>query len=289
MTRGRIGACGRGRSGSRFGNRAGVVASVGLLLLAGCATTPADSFAAAQAAMRRDDLLAALLAYDAVPVAHPRYPEACAGAAAVEVRLRRGQELMLAGFERRADRQDAAALQYLQQARDVWPGLPGVEVMIAATRHRLQRAGFASDRADHVPIRIPLPAADASELTASDFPPNGDSGTGVAGASQLAPLEPAEESVVLGLVAVETRLGRGELELAVVDLLELARRFPSDVRVQRRLARVLHQRGLLRYGQGALTAALLDWERVLAIEPENREIADLLQAVRAEASPAAPR
>jgi hypothetical protein len=43
-----------------------------LLLLAGCNTTPVDAFAAAQAAMRREDLLAALLAYDAVPVRHPR-------------------------------------------------------------------------------------------------------------------------------------------------------------------------------------------------------------------------
>jgi tetratricopeptide (TPR) repeat protein len=262
-----------------------------LLFVAGCASTSGDSFAVAQAAMRRDDLLAALLAYDAVPVSHPRYPEACAGAAAVEVRLRRGQELMLEGFAQRAEYEDAKALQYLEQARDVWPGLPGVEVMIASTRHRLQRAGVRPDRADHVPIRIPLRAAESTELTAADHTLTGDTGAAApAEGLRQVPLEPADESIVLGLVAVETRLGRGELELAVVDLLELARRFPDDVRVQRRLARVLHQRALLRYGQGALTAALLDWERVLSIEPDNRGVAGLLQAVRAEAAtPAAPR
>ncbi|MBL8728547.1 MAG: hypothetical protein JNM25_08965 [Planctomycetes bacterium] len=266
------------------------IAAVLSLLLTACATTPSDAFAAAQAAMRRDDLLGALLAYDAVPVSHPRYPEACAGAAAVEVRLRRGQELLLEGLVHRAERQDAQALQYLQQARDVWPGLPGVETMIAATRQRLQRTGAMPDRRQHVPIRIPLPAADAAKPTPDDLTRTGDTTAGAAEAARDLPLEPADESVVLGLVAVEARLGRGELELAVVDLLELARRFPDDVRVQRRLARVLHQRALLRYGQGALTAALLDWERVLAIEPDNREVADLLQAVRAEAStPAAPR
>lgn len=265
------------------------LAALATLVFAGCTTTVADSFAAAQAAMRRDDLLAALLAYDAVPVSHARYPEACAGAAAIEVRLRRGQQLMLAGFEHRAERQDAEALQYLERARDVWPGLPGVDELIAATHHRLQRAGTAPTGIDHRPIRIPLPAREGAEPTATDVMSSGDSQPDGCRVLADSPLEPADESVVLGLVAVEARLGEGELELAVVDLLELARRFPGEVRVQRRLARVLHQRALLRYGQGALTAALLDWERVLAIEPGNREVAELLVAVRAEASaPAVP-
>ncbi len=265
------------------------LAALALLSLAGCATTPADPFAAAQSAMRRDNLLGALLAYDAVPVSHPRYPEACAGAAAVEVRLQRGQELMLEGYRYRSERQDAQALRSLEQARSVWPGLPGVDDLIAATRHRLQRTGGLVAGPGEAPIRIPLPDAAATELLGADHSLSGDAAVASEPAPTL-PIEPADESVVLGLVAVEARLGRGELEQAVVDLLELARRFPADVRVQRRLARVLHQRALLRYGQGALTAALLDWERVLAIEPDNREVADLLLAVRAEAAvPAAPR
>jgi tetratricopeptide (TPR) repeat protein len=248
-----------------------------LLLLAGCNTTPVDAFAAAQAAMRREDLLAALLAYDAVPVRHPRYPEARAGAAAVELRMRRGHELMLEGMIRRGEWRDAEALRSLQQAREVWPDLPGVDALIAATRQRLETLGTRPNQspAAATTVAMPdaplLPTAAAGEVT----PPP-------AGGTKL-----ADESVVLGLVAVETRLGRGELELAVVDLLELARRFPDDVRVQRRLVRVLQQRALLRYGQGALTAALQDLERVLAIEPANAEVTALWRAVCAEAAPAA--
>ena len=45
-----------------------------LLVLAACAAAPSDSFGRAQAALGRDDLLGALLAYDSVPVMHVRYP-----------------------------------------------------------------------------------------------------------------------------------------------------------------------------------------------------------------------
>lgn len=269
-------------------NRRGLVAAA-LLSFAGCAAAPSDPFAAAQSAMRHDDLLAALLAYDAVPVSHPRYPEACAGVAAVEVRLQRGQELMLEGYRHRGERRDDAALRCFEQARSVWPALPGVDDLITATRRRLARTGGLVAGPTEAPIRIPLPGAPANELTVADHSLGSDAVAAPGEAARPLPVQPADESVVLGLVAVEARLGRGELEQAVVDLLELARRFPDDVRVQRRLARVLHQRALLRYGQGALTAALLDWERVLSIEPDNREVADLLLAVRAEAAaPSAP-
>ncbi|MBL9076565.1 MAG: hypothetical protein JNL08_03625 [Planctomycetes bacterium] len=245
-------------------------------LFAGCATRPSDPFAIAQAAAHRDDLLSALLAYDAVPVLHPHYPEARAGAAAVELRMRRGHELMLQGLLHRGEWRDAEALQCLEQARTVWPDLPGVEALIAATRHRLQL--FATEPAA-VPMPAPAVAVAAAPAVVEPPPP----------VPEFVPTASEDESITLGLVTVESQLGRGELESAVVDLLELARRFPTDPRVQRRLARVLQQRALLRYGQGALTAALLDLERILAIEPDNVEVLTLLRAVRDEAAvPAAP-
>jgi tetratricopeptide (TPR) repeat protein len=275
--------------------RRGGTLAVMAFLLAACATAPGDSFTAAQAAMRRNDLLAALLAYDAVPLGDTHYPEACAGAAAVQLRLQRGHELMRTGLELRGERRDDEALQCLRQARDVYRDLPGIDRLIASTQERLRRGGGRAPAAAVAPLPGPQRAIPVAELPASE-PVVRMSAPVVAAAGPMSTttaiglVDPVDESVVLGLVAVETRLGRGELEQAVVDLLELARRFPTEVRVQLRLARVLHQRALLRYGQGALTAASLDWERVLAIEPDNAEVAELLRQVRAEAAtPAAPR
>ena len=88
--------------------------------------------------------------------------------------------------------------------------------------------------------------------------------------------------MVLGLVVVEARLGRGELALAVRDLLELSGRFSDDVRVNRRLSRLLHQRALMSYGQGSVAAAVTDWRRVLEIEPDNLAVKKLLQRALAE-------
>jgi hypothetical protein len=88
--------------------------------------------------------------------------------------------------------------------------------------------------------------------------------------------------VALGLVAVETRLGRGQLEAAVADLLELARRFPTEPRVRLRLVRLLHQRALLRYGDGAVAMAIADWQRVLEIDPNHHAARRLLEAAERE-------
>lgn len=268
---------------------------------AGCVVAPRDPLVAGEAAQRGDDLLTALCTYDAVPPSDPRHAEARAGAVAIELRLRRAQELMLDGMMFRGQHLDAEALQRLEQARELWPGLHGVDALIAATRRRLTMpaSSLVSLASANAPAPLPVPPvaevpvavpAPITAIAASE--PASAPAVKAAPAPEAPPnqfVDPASESVVLGLVAVEARLGRGELELAVVDLLELARRFPGDVRVQRRLARVLHQRALLRYGQGALQAALLDWERVLSIEPDNREVAGLLRTARAEASaPAAP-
>ena len=109
-------------------------------------------------------------------------------------------------------------------------------------------------------------------------------------APEVAPAVPLEapaplaDAVAAGLVAVEGRLSRGEFEGAVADLFDLAKYHPEDLRVRWRLARVLHQRALLRYGQGALTGAISDWERVLQLEPGHAVARNLLLSARAEAT-----
>jgi tetratricopeptide (TPR) repeat protein len=96
-------------------------------------------------------------------------------------------------------------------------------------------------------------------------------------------VERSEVDVVAsGLIGVEGRLSRGEFEAAVADLFDLAKYHPEDLRVRLRLARILHQRALLRYGQGALTGAISDWERVLQLEPGHSVAQSLLDSARAE-------
>lgn len=92
----------------------------------------------------------------------------------------------------------------------------------------------------------------------------------------------SQDPVALGMVSVEAALGRGELAVAVRDLIELARRFPDDARVNRRLGRLLHQRALMNYGSGAVAAAVADWRRVLEIEPGNERVQRLLARALAE-------
>jgi hypothetical protein len=123
-----------------------------------------------------------------------------------------------------------------------------------------------------------------AELTVSDSPALLEPST----ATKPSPVKKAkrlparEDPVVLGLVAVEARLGRGELALAVRDLLELSSRFSEDARVNRRLSRLLHQRALMSYGQGSVAASVTDWRRVLEIDPNNDAVKRLLHRALAE-------
>jgi hypothetical protein len=95
----------------------------------------------------------------------------------------------------------------------------------------------------------------------------------------------ADDPVALGLVSVAASLGRGELIVAVRDLIELARRFPTDARANRRLSRLLHQRALMHYGAGAVAAAVADWQRVIEIDPGNDQVHRLLSRAIAELPP----
>jgi hypothetical protein len=147
------------------------------------------------------------------------------------------------------------------------------------------RASSGADGAGH-PVSGATPGAMAARPAGAHDP---RAASTAAPATQVeAPGEAAtviasgEDPVALGLVAVETRLGRNQLEPAVADLLELSRRFPNDARVRVRLVRLLHQRALLRYGEGAVAMAVADWRRILEIDPQHGPARRMLDAVEIE-------
>lgn len=255
---------------------------------AACAA-PRDAFETAERALLADDLPGALVAFDAVPVSHARYPEARAAALGVERRMRRGHELMLEGLLLRAEWRDDEALASLEHAREVWPGVPGVGALVQATRHRQQTLGAPSyevgDTAATPPVALPSQASSEAPVAAVALPrapaAAPDPAPSPVPEPVVAQVDPSSP-VVQGLVDVETRLARGELEGALVALLDLASRYPDSMHVRFRLARVLHQRALQRYAQGQISGAISDWERVLAIDPQNDLVRGLIAAVRTE-------
>jgi tetratricopeptide (TPR) repeat protein len=283
---------------------------------AGCATMPNDPFVRAERAMQRLDFAAALAAYDAVPVAHERYPEARAAAVAVELGMRHCFELMLEALLLRAEWRDEEALVAMQQAREVWPSVPGIEVLMTATQQRLRlfdtvpvarsSAGRpAASPAGEVAIRslpvieapapAPAPAAEAPGVAVESLPPLptdeapvavpapfGPPPPPTARPPQPQPPAPVADGVAAALVAVEAKLARRDLEAAILDLLDLVRRYPDDARVRLRLARLLHQRALLRYGSGSLEPAIRDWERVLEFDAKHPTAATYLDQARRE-------
>jgi len=267
-------------------NRAATVA-LSAFFAASCVVQPRDPFDRGTAAVHRGDLLGALRAFESVPPSHPRHAEALAFGNDVEGRIRRGHQALLEGLVLRSEGRDREALASMERARLAWPGLPSIGTWITVTRDRAVATNAAPAAAEPVVAPSATPVAPADVTAAPDAAEQRtESETSRPGSDSAAETSARGEGdpVTLGLVAVEARLGHGELELAVIDLMELARRFPSDQRVQNRLVRVLHQRALLRYGQGALTTAIADWERVLSIQPDNRVVRALLEAVRSEAA-----
>ncbi|HEX6813959.1 MAG TPA: hypothetical protein VF384_20215 [Planctomycetota bacterium] len=275
-----------------------------LLCLAACTTVDHDPFESAELALRQHDLVGALLAYDAVPVTHARYPEAHAAAASIEGRIRRCHEMLLEALTLRAEWRDADALGFLRLAQAVWPSLPGVEGLIAATEQRIRLFESGSARPETPAESAAAPGVELAPTTASMLPGSSSATPGLAAGDSLPESEAVEtadntgastgppasqDAVSRGLAQVESCLASGDLQAAVADLFELARRFPSDARVQARLARLLHQRALLLYGQGAVSGAIADWEQLLEIYPSHHLAADLLRAARAETNPSAPR
>lgn len=288
-----------------------------LVVLGAACAAPRDAFLRAERSLLAQDLPGALVAFDAVPVSHPRYPEARAAALGVERRMRRSHELLLEALLLRAEWRDRAALDALRRVRAIWPRMPGIGSLIAATEHRarLMHGSELASSAASPPVAVPdsrpdparpaddemaarVPATPAVEVlqvrTPAAASPPGDGSPpepdpSPANEAPLAGPEGRGDPVALGLVAVETLLGRGSLEAAVAELIELSRRFPADVRVRLRLARVLHQRALQRYGQGRLDDSIVDWQRVVRLDPRNAVARSLLAAARAEAGSNTPR
>lgn len=262
----------------RAGARRGLLAVC--LCAAACVTAPRDPFGAAERAMQEHDLARALQALDTVPVGHAYYPEARAAALDVERTMRRCHELVLEAMLLRAEWRDRDALVLLQRVHDLWPTLTSVDVLIAATEQRLLLLGEQPPKAPTVAPAAPMvevaPRAPVSPPAKQPAEPAAPAVDGAAVAHV------SDDPVAAGLVAVEAQLGRGQMEAAVHDLDALARRFPRDARVRLRLARLLHQRALLRYGEGAMGAAIADWRRVLEIDPEHTAAKRLLESAEGE-------
>ncbi len=286
---------------------------------AACVMAPRDPFARGHWAMQRHDLGTALQAFDAVPVVHPRYPEARAAAVGVERTMRRCHELLLDALMLRGEWRDEEALGVLQRARSIWPSMPGVDAWIAATQQRVLSVGGAPPRraeplaspppvpflelplladrpAEHRPARTPESSV-ADELPVSPpiAPPSEVAMSPAAQVPVVAEPPPpsavaaapvfaaaSEDPVALSLVAVEAELRPGQLASAVASLLQLADRHPGEVRIRVRLSRLLQQRALLRYGEGAVHEAIADWQRVLELEPENQLVRSMLVAAQQE-------
>ena len=271
-----------------------------LLLLAGCVAPPQDPFDRAEFELARDDLLGALHAYDAVPSSHPRYPDARAAAVGLEVRMRRCQELLLEGLRLRSEWRDEEALQQFHRAAEQWPDEPGLEQWIAVTEQRVVTFGRAAaptpppaapaaevvSRAPQgagVAERATAPAAPASTRPASRSPEKADvpGGAAVEVASEPAS-STASPEVHAALRSLDVLRERGQQQQVLSQLEALAKQFPHDPRVTRRLASLLHQRALLRYGRGELATAVADWSHVLLLAPAHRAAQQMLARARAE-------
>lgn len=260
-------------------------------VLAGCQAmphrdaVPAEPMAAGERALRDQDLVGALLAYERVPGTDPRYLEAQAAAVEIERRLVAGCEGLLAGLRGRHTG-DAGAAHGLRAARSAFPTLPGLAALaegnaphagaaasataevVAVPPVRVEPCELADPRWDDLPIRAPRAASES--FAAAIQPPVRD---------------PSAEN----LAAVEKKLQDGAADAAVADLLDLAQRAPDELRVRVRLARLLHQRALLAYGRGDVVAAIGDWERVLEFDPGNVQAKDLLSSARRELTAAPGR
>jgi len=150
-------------------------AVVGLLFTA-CQTVPQDPFGDAQAALQHGDLLTALVALDQIPVGHPCYPEARAAAGGVERQMRKSHELLLGGLWLRSEWRDEEAILSFQRAQSVWPAIPGVSELIAATQSRMQLFVHGDGRKAAPPsvvTRPPGPASEGQSAAAAEGAPLG--------------------------------------------------------------------------------------------------------------------
>jgi tetratricopeptide (TPR) repeat protein len=135
----------------------------------------------------------------------------------------------------------------------------------------------------------PVVGPPAPETTSSDeaVPAEGESATGgdrdAPAAAPAPPSSVSPESLRRVQLAKATDdLATGRLEQALDSLEALHVRHPTAPEVRDLLIRVLHQRGLLLYGQGQLQAALDSWSRILAIDPEYAPAREFHRAAETE-------
>ena len=258
--------------------------------LTSCVTAPLDPYVRAEIAVDNGRLLSALALLDLVPPAHSRYAEARTLAQAVERRMRASQEMLLRGLRLRGEWRDEEAIRYFEWSQEIWPSIAGSESLIEATRNRMAaldqvgtETGGSGSVASTVPVGIsgldPEEGSGTQILTVPAVP-----GIESITDPQLdASLSP-EETLRAQLAQTERLLAQGDLQEALAELEDLNLLHPDAFQVRRTLARVLHQRALVRYGQGYLEAAIADWARVRQLDDELTKIDQFLDAARAELS-----
>ncbi len=232
------------------------------LLCAACAAPSGDLFAPAEREVGRGNFLQALVLLDQVQPSHTHYAEARTLAQALERRMRVSQELLVRGLKLRSEWRDEEAVACFHRALIVWPDVSGARELITATRNRVT-ALSAGAREQTLPQVLTMAREQSTQEPAR---PEGE---------QTPPR-------ALRLEDVGDLMARGDLESAL-DLLEvLHAQRPEDPEIKARLAEVLQQRALLRYGQAFLEAAVTDWNRVVTLSPANAQAREFLAAARAE-------
>lgn len=260
------------------------------LCLASCKTAPLDPYFRAELAVDDGRLLSALALLDLVPPANSQYAEARTLAQAVERRMRASQEMLLRGLLLRTEWRDEEAIRYFEWAQEIWPSIAGAESLIEATRNRmgaLDQVGTETVGSGSVANTIPVGIAgldpddgNGTETVTLPAVPGLESMNDPQGDPSRFP----EDTLGAQLAETERLLARGELQEALAGLEDLHLLHPEASQVRRTLARVLHQRALVRYGQGYLEAAIADWARVRQLDDKLTRVDQFLDAARAELS-----
>jgi tetratricopeptide (TPR) repeat protein len=247
-----------------------------------------DALDRAQAALDQGELALALCAFDEVEVVDPRYATARLNAAAVEQRLFRQQELVLLGLHLRSEWRDDEAIAVFTEALVSWPEDLHTQQLLRGTVER--RRLLARSRAiDLAPAEVPAIGAPFEAAVEPGAPPAPAAET--AAALHLEVESPMSvEATRVGpddliggkLVRLEERLQRGELDSVLAEFAAMQQKWPGDPRVCGRLARLLLQRGLLHYGRGQLDAAIADWRRAQALDPQLAGLPMLIELATRE-------
>ena len=134
--------------------------------------------------------------------------------------------------------------------------------------------------------RPAVPVAESVALEESvDETASANAGDAVAGsAAGATPRERAVrgDQVAEALAQIAAGSAAGRIDDVLHALQALQRTWPNDRRVTSRLARLLHQRGLMSYGNGDLAAAVADWRRALQLDPSLRTVRALFDVAAAE-------